>query len=331
MDNQENLICLNENFSTTQNISRLEPVIKKQPNDKFETFLFLPENSAQKAEGGLRTQGYFKKSLPKQPLVTVITVVFNGERYLEEAILSVLNQSYPNLEYIIIDGSSNDGTLAIIDQYKDAIDYWVSEKDQGIYDAMNKGIILSTGDIIGIVNSDDVIYPNTVANVVSAFREKPKAQYTFGKVELAMENGHIYGISNSSPNKTIEDFNRDISMPFPHATMYITKQLYKSIGLYNTKYKLRSDYDFSIKLLQQKIGNVELSDPVGFFRSGGQSGKPQTWLETRQILRENCLLGKRVLIEILSSNFKTFLKRKLPFKLFKFLKNFSIKQKTKLY
>jgi len=103
---------------------------EKEDNSK----LFLSEGENRKGEGGQRTKGHFKKSYEKKPLISVITVVFNGEKYLEETITSVINQTYENVEYIIIDGGSTDGTLDIIKRYEDKIDYWVSEKDNGIYD-----------------------------------------------------------------------------------------------------------------------------------------------------------------------------------------------------
>ena len=138
------MICLDKNYSTTRLLTEEQPHLEKRPEDKFETILFLPKDEERKGEGGLRTKGYFKKSYKNKPLISIITVVFNGEKYLEETILSVINQSYDNVEYIIIDGGSTDGTVDIIKKYEDRIDYWVSERDGGIYDAMNKGIKLAT-------------------------------------------------------------------------------------------------------------------------------------------------------------------------------------------
>ena len=135
----------------------------KQPNkpeDKLETVLFLPEKEGRIVEGGLRTQGHFKKSYNDKPLVSIITVVFNSEKYLENTILSVISQAYDNVEYIIIDGGSTDGTIDIIKKYEDKLDYWISESDDGIYDAMNKGIDLVTGEWVNFVNSSDVLNGN---------------------------------------------------------------------------------------------------------------------------------------------------------------------------
>ena len=112
--------------------------------------------------GGLRTRGIIKTSTPEYPLITVVTVVFNGEATLEQTIQSVVNQTYDNVEYIIVDGGSKDRTLDIIKKYEDRIDYWQSEPDKGIYDAMNKGIELANGDWINFMNSGDSFYNECV-------------------------------------------------------------------------------------------------------------------------------------------------------------------------
>lgn len=119
-------ISLDDKYSTTRLVFNDKCLIVNEKEDNS-TFL-LPEGEDRKGEGGLRTKGYFKKSYKGKPLISIITVVYNGEKYLEETIQSVINQTYENVEYIIIDGGSTDGTLEIIKKYEDKIDYWVSEK-----------------------------------------------------------------------------------------------------------------------------------------------------------------------------------------------------------
>ena len=103
------------------------------------------------------------------PLVSIITVVYNGEKHIEQTINSVLNQTYSNIEYIIIDGDSTDNTLNIIKKYEDKIAHFISEKDSGIYNAMNKGLALTKGEIISILNADDYYFENTLQQVVDIF------------------------------------------------------------------------------------------------------------------------------------------------------------------
>jgi len=160
---------INNNFSTTKNITTVKPNLSKTDNEKIDFCIFLPKNNQRQSEGGLRTQGYFKNSVDNKPLITVITVVFNGEEFLEETILSVINQTYDNVEYIIIDGGSTDDTLDVIKKYEHAIDYWVSEPDKGIYDAMNKGIDLASGEWINFMNADDLLFDIGVLERLSYF------------------------------------------------------------------------------------------------------------------------------------------------------------------
>ena len=105
--------------------------------------------------GGRRLKGIVRDGTPDRPLVSIVTVVYNGAATIERTIASVLGQSYPNIEYIIVDGGSTDGTLDILRAHEDRVDLWVSERDGGIYDAMNKGVALCTGEWVGLINADD--------------------------------------------------------------------------------------------------------------------------------------------------------------------------------
>ena len=138
--------------------------------NKYETFNFYPlsKNRKRYSEGGLRIKSEFKQSLPNRPLITIITAVFNGEKYLQETINSIKNQTYNNYEFVVIDGGSTDKTMEIIKKNSNMIDYWVSEEDEGLYDAFNKGLSLARGDYIGIINSDDT-YENNALEILTNY------------------------------------------------------------------------------------------------------------------------------------------------------------------
>ena len=228
----EHLIQLNPIFSTTRRLWKAshQNAIKefkqiKKSKEQFETILFLPKDKDRINEGGLRNQGYFKKDDSNKPLITVITVVFNNEQSLEETILSVLTQSYDNLEYIVIDGGSTDETLNIIKKYNDAIDYWVSEKDFGIYDAMNKACRLSLGSGLIFLNSGDKF-------VGKVFGDNPKFPYL-----LPCKVKEI----NKTWDRKISD--PKCGMPTSHQAMLFSN---KKI-LYDLSYPVSSDYDYFIR------------------------------------------------------------------------------------
>ncbi len=235
----DSVFCLDDRFSTTRRTTRIEPEIINSPEDQFESVLFLPANPTRTAEGGLRTQGYFKQNTEEKPLISVITVVFNGETYLEQTIKSVIEQSYDNVEYIIIDGGSTDGTLDIIKRYEGQIDYWVSERDEGIYDAMNKGIMLCSGYIIGLINSDDWYEPE----VFSEIPLQENFDVLHGKIQYRDKNvkKEVF-----IPNQ--EMLEREMTLN--HPTCFVKTHLYKRIGCFNKKFKIAADYDF---LLRAKI------------------------------------------------------------------------------
>ncbi|SIT67235.1 Glycosyl transferase family 2 [Ectothiorhodosinus mongolicus] len=330
-------IELDPAYSTTRLVRKVAPEVVEselkaahKPEDQFETIIFQPEGEGCRAVGGLRTKGYFKKSSEEKPLITVITVVFNGEQYLEETILSVIKQAYDNVEYIIIDGGSSDGTLDIIRKYEHAIDYWLSESDDGIYYAMNKGIRLALGDIIGLVNADDVIYLHTVENIAEALLAEHNAGFTMAPVELAYLDGKVFGIVKPLANYEIYERMWN-EMPSPHQGVYVRINIYKNLGLFNEKYALSADYDYLLRLLLAHIKYACMDQPVGFFRSGGLSGGLQTWLETRELLSAYGRPRLEIEYGFISSIAKMIAARTLPDFLFKKLKKFNKKSKRNLY
>ncbi len=149
--------CIDERFSTTRRLTRTRP----EPDPCFQ----LPSKPAPAMAGGLRTQGLYKAEGP-EPIVTVITIAYNCAASIEETMLSVLNQTYSNIEYIVIDGGSSDGTLDVIKKYDHVIDYWISEPDRGIYDAINKGVRASTGQWLNCMNAKDAFANESTVQTV---------------------------------------------------------------------------------------------------------------------------------------------------------------------
>ena len=301
---------LNERYSTTRLLTKEKPEIVNNPEDKFETVLFLPVGEDRKGEGGLRTKGYFKKSSDEKPLITVVTVVFNDEKHLEETILSVINQTYDNVEYIIIDGGSTNDTLNIIKKYEHAIDYWVSENDKGLYDAMNKGIDLATGEFIGFVNADDFLYETILSELGSAGRLR-QFDFTLGCVDIYTENTEYQETYNYSKELIINK-NYIFHMPTHHLSIYIRSNIFKEVGKFNTDFKIRADFDLLIRVIDHTKLFLIFQNCVGGFRVGGVSGSYSTFLENNKILKMyNVSLHRRVR-NILPSLLKVFIVRSMP-------------------
>ena len=151
-----------------ENVSRKLPPTAGKEKKAFN--LSAPEKTG-KIEGGLRKSGRFKKDEPGKPLVTVVTAVYNAEDYIEETIQSVINQTYDNIEYIVIDGGSSDGTLEIIKKYENNIDYWISEKDSGLYEALNKGFSAANGTYMSYINAGDYYHKSAIDVSMDVFKE----------------------------------------------------------------------------------------------------------------------------------------------------------------
>ena len=197
-----------------------------------------------------------------KPLVSIITVCLNGEDTIEQTIQSVINQTYTNIEYIIIDGVSTDGTLEIIDRYKNKISQLISEKDKGIYDAMNKGLKLATGDIIGILNSDDWYERDTVENIVNTLLEDRFAQVIYG-------NTNIYNRDNFMITKYPAPIERlRTGMPIPHPPVFISGEVYKKYG-FETKYGRHGDRELLLKLYSQNYRFAYINKTIVNYRMPG--------------------------------------------------------------
>jgi glycosyltransferase involved in cell wall biosynthesis len=179
------------------------------------------------------------------PLVSIITVVLNGASTIEKTIQSVISQDYNNIEYIIIDGRSTDGTIDIINKYRSRIDVCISEADRGISDAFNKGIRRSTGEYILILNSDDALTAGAISRSIELFRQYPDIGFTFGHC-AQIKNGKIDWINYGDINygRSLKRRMTDVN----HPTIMVRKSVYDSFGLYNTSYRYAMDYDFLLRI-----------------------------------------------------------------------------------
>lgn len=214
------------------------------------------------------------------PKISIITAVLNNKNLLERTIKSVAGQTYGNIEHIVIDGGSTDGSLDIIKKYQDRISYWSSEPDSGIYEAMNKGIKRATGDWILILNSDDYyISQDSIKKAVGRLGAPEKNFYYFAIVH-EFENGtqKIY-------KHPIYWWNRWLlyySAYIPHVGLFVSKEQYEKIGFYNVGFKIAADHDFILRLMK-KYKPVFIDFPLTVMKLGGISSK-----DGRVTFREFC-------------------------------------------
>ena len=187
--------------------------------------------------------------------ISIITVSCNSAETIRDTIESIIRQDYNNIEYIIIDAGSKDGTLDIIKEYKEHISYFISEADNGIYDGMNKGIAAATGDIVGILNSDD-FYPNSfvISNVARTF-EKRGCDAVYGDLVYVKQNdtSKITRYWQAGEYSTARIKN---GWMLPHPTFFVKKEMYERYGYYNTDLKSAADYEMILKLLYKRNINV---------------------------------------------------------------------------
>lgn len=227
--------------------------------------------------------------------VTLITIVYNNSNTIEKSIESVLSQTYPNIEYIVIDGGSTDGTQNIIEKYKADLAYYISEKDSGMYNALNKGIKRATGDIVGLLHADDTFFDtSSIQKIVTAFKTT-KAQLVYGKgIYIDRENEE--SVKRIYPSK---DFRKRFLyfgwIPL-HTTIFVRNDLFKTYGLYDESYQIASDYEISLRwFTNPQITKVYMNEWLVKMRLGGKSTtaalQKQKSSEDLQIILKYGLLG----------------------------------------
>lgn len=227
--------------------------------------------------------------------LSIITVVWNNKETIKDAIDSVLNQTYKDIEYIIIDGASTDGTVEIVQSYGDKISKFVSEKDKGLYDAMNKGIALATGDVVGILNSDDFYIDEfVIQKVMKVFQEKNVdslfADLVFVKPENLDKTVRYYDSSKFNPSKFAYGW-----MP-AHPTFFVKREIYEKYGVFKTDYKIAADYEILVRFLEKyKISYFYLNEVIIKMRIGGlsTSGFKSNYILNKEIIRACSANGLR--------------------------------------
>lgn len=213
--------------------------------------------------------------------VSIITVCFNSEKTIERTIKSVLEQTYKNIEYIIVDGASTDNTLGIADRYRKSFGgrlIVISERDDGIYDAMNKGIDMASGELIGIINSDDWYERDAVETVVKNYiknRECSKA-VLYGKTGICQDDTLIR-ISESSHEKLEEEM-------ISHPACFVTKEAYDKLGKYNTGYSCVADYDLMLRFFRSgEVKFVPINEHISNFSLGGMSSTGKAYIDLMRL------------------------------------------------
>lgn len=210
---------------------------------------------------------FFKKYKKGERMkISIVTVCYNSAETIERTIKSVIGQDYDNIEYIVIDGGSIDGTVDLIQRYEQNIAYWVSEEDGGIYDAMNKGIEYATGEIIAFLNSDDWYEENILGEIARRF-EEPEVQIICG--DMYCHNGKTvtrYHVSEQNGKRAMR-----YEMGYPHQTMFARKDLFARYGRFDTQYQITADYDWLLRVYDQHVRIGTIDRVLTNFQYGGVS------------------------------------------------------------
>lgn len=206
---------------------------------------------------------------------SLITVTFNSAATLRDTIRSVLSQTYPDIEYILVDGQSSDGTLSIIKEYETQFKgrlRWVSERDNGLYDAMNKGFRMATGEVIGIINSDDILAaPDVVSKVMGCFDAHPHTDVVYAD---------LYYVSQTDTSKIIRHWISGEQSPFKygwhpaHPTFYAKREVYEKYGAFDLDFKFAADFELMLRLVEKEhLRLTYLREPLVRMRLGGKTSK----------------------------------------------------------
>ncbi len=250
--------------------------------------------------------------------VSIITVCYNSEKTIEDTLKSVQSQTYPNIEYIVIDGLSTDNTNDIVAKYKHIVKKHISEKDDGLYDAMNKGIKLATGDVVGILNSDDVFAsPSSVEELMSGFISADIDAVYSDLVYVAEQN--LNKITRLYSSKVFNKSRIKLGIMLPHPTFYAKLEVYNKLGLYKTDYRVAADFELIARFFASGIKTYRVPKITVKMREGGVSSSGLAWrvhqnFEIVRACRENGIKTNIFLVML-----------KLPYKLATLLTRWFVK------
>lgn len=213
---------------------------------------------------------------------SIITACFNAERTIEQTIKSVIEQDHPDIEYIIVDGASTDGTMDVVRRYEGRIAKIISESDSGIYDAFNKGVRAASGDVIGIVNADDFYSPLCLTHVASACEESPDADVYYGKIVVVDEAAREWKIY---PIGTPKGLYGDMSIS--HPAVFVRRSAYERYGVFDDTFKIAGDWDLMLRMFEMGARFQPVDHVLTAFRTGGVSSEitPRHVAERKRIYR----------------------------------------------
>lgn len=235
--------------------------------------------------------------------ISIITVCYNSELTIRDCIETVLEQDYPDIEYIIVDGGSSDETMNIVREYEGRIDTVISEPDQGIYDAMNKGIGLATGEFVGTLNSDDLFAARTVISSLAALlNASPQLDGAYADLEFVRRNDvdQVFRVYSSKRfSKTLLRF----GIVFPHPTFYVKRALFDELGYYKLNYRVSADFELLTRFIIRGVKLGRLSEVMVKMREGGISttgiwGRIHQNMEIVRACRENGIYTNILLVAL---------------------------------
>lgn len=259
--------------------------------------------------------------------VSIITVSYNSAETIRDTIESVRHQTYPHIEYIIVDGGSTDGTVDILKENEEVIDRWVSEPDEGIYDAMNKGIRTASGQLIGILNSDDLYLPHTVDLVVQAYDEFSEPCVVYGDMIKFDSHGRETYHEGDLTDEAFESLNLRLN----HPTCFVARTVYERHGGFDTWFEIGADRELMLRLDNAAVPRVYVNNTLAHFRLGGATSgstlSDAVWLSWQNwvMYRRHSVPIKNAVVDVCYKFFRRLAKSVLSLQQLRRIKEFLLK------